>query len=72
MVTGAEGRQDAGEELEARLRALAAEVEAAGIPPHLEELARRLEAALAARQPAPPAEAPETPAEAGPPPLARG
>lgn len=58
-----EGGQDgrAAEELEARLRALAGEIEATGIPPHLEALARRLEAALALRRRASRADEAEAP-----------
>lgn len=43
MESEPEGLQDGAiaEELEARLRALAAEVEAADLPPHLEALADR-------------------------------
>lgn len=41
-------------DLEVRLRRVVEDIEAAGLPPHLEALARRLEAALAARRPAAP------------------
>lgn len=53
-----------GDALEDRLRALAAQVEAEGIPPHLAALAQRLAAALAAR--------PDPEPEAAERPLARG
>lgn len=46
-MTASDGPGDA---LEDRLRALAAEVEAEGIPPHLEALAHRLATALAAQR----------------------
>ena len=68
MESGPNGLQDGAiaAELGARLRTLAAEIEAQGLPPHLEALARQLTAALEARLSAAPLPEPEAP------PLARG